>query len=102
MTRSITIVNTSNWDGEDYLIKIPGKEDQVRMRPGESVGFTPEQFMEDGALSPTCRPVLLKAVEGATPTPFEQDWVEEDYARWPKTGWRKRKQVFPKVQVTIE
>ena len=27
MTRSITIVNTSNWDGEDYLIGIPGHYD---------------------------------------------------------------------------
>ena len=43
MTRSITIVNTSNWDGEDYLIGIPGVEGQVRMRPGESVEFTPRR-----------------------------------------------------------
>ena len=28
MTRSITIVNTSNWDGEDYLIEIPGIDGQ--------------------------------------------------------------------------
>ena len=101
MTRSITIVNTSNWDGEDYLIEIPGIDGQVRMRPGESVCFTPEQFAEDIALSQTCKPLELIAVEGKTPTPFEKDTVVEE-ASWPKSGTRKRKQVFPKVRVTIE
>ena len=104
MTRSITIVNTSNWDGEDYLIGIPGQENQVRMRPGESVCFTPAQvIMEGERLSPTCQPVELDAVEGGTPTPFEQDTVEVfEGGKWPKVSWRKRKQVFPKVRVTIE
>ena len=26
MTRSVTIVNTSNWDGEDYLIRTRFKQ----------------------------------------------------------------------------
>ena len=39
--------------------------------------------------------------EGKTPTPFEKDTVVEE-ASWPKSGTRKRKQVFPKVRVTIE
>ena len=102
MTRSITIVNTSNWDGEDYLIGVPGVEGQVRMRPGESVEFTPTQVMEGGALSPTCQPVELDAVEGKTPTPFHEDTIETRESSWPKSGTRKRKQIFPKVRVYIE
>ena len=67
MTRSITIVNTSNWDGEDYLIGIPGQEKQVRMRPGESVCFTPEQFTHENALSPICKPVELEPLRAERP-----------------------------------
>ena len=104
MTRSITIVNTSNWDGEDYLIGIPGVEGQVRMRPGESVEFTPPQVQvsDDGTLSPTCQPVELDAVEGETPTPFEKDTVVEEFSSWPKIGTRRREQVKPRVRVYIE
>ena len=105
MTRSITIVNTSNWDGEDYLIGIPGVEGQVRIRPGESVTFTP-LLDEHGADSPgaegSCHRIALREDVEKAPVPFEVDMVEEDYAKWPKTGYRKSKQVFPKVRVTIE
>ena len=99
MTRSITIVNTSNWDGEDYLIEIPGSKDSVRVRPGESVSFTPSLDLQ-GA-NGSCSGIALREDEGKTPTPFEQDTVVEE-ASWPKSGTRKRKQVYPKVRVTIE
>ena len=100
MTRSITIVNTSNWDGEDYLIGIPGSKDSVRVRPGESVRFTPSLDLQ-GA-NGSCSGIALREDEAGVPVPFEVDTVEEDYAKWPKTGYRKRKQVFPEVRVTIE
>ena len=104
MTRSITIVNTSNWDGEDYLIGIPGVEGQVRMRPGESVEFTPPQVqvMEGEALSHACQPVELDAVEEKTPMPFYKDTVVEEFSSWPKIGTRRREQVKPRVRVYIE
>ena len=102
MTRSITIVNTSNWDGEDYLIGIPGLEDSIRMRPGESVEFTPTQVMQGGALSTVCKPVQLDAVEGKTPTPFEEDTIETRESSWPKIGTRRREQVKPRVRVYFE
>ena len=45
MTRSVTIVNTSNWDGEDWLVRqrylgvgenvSPGTWREERLRPGE-------------------------------------------------------------------
>ena len=102
MTRSITIVNTSNWDGENYAVEVPHTEAPVLIRPGESVRFTPTRAATDeGGLSPTCWPIQLDALEGKTPTPFEIDTVEA-VEQWPKTGERKRKQAFPQVRVTIE
>ena len=101
MTRSITIVNTSNWDGEDYLIEIPGSKESVRVRPGESVSFTPSLDLQ--AANGSCSGIALREDEAGVPVPFEQDTVEVfEGGKWPKVSWRKRKQVFPKVRVTIE
>ena len=43
MTRSVTIINTSNWENEDYIINRENKDEHVPMvlRPGESYQFTP-------------------------------------------------------------
>ena len=37
MTKSITIVNTSNWEHEDVLLKSRGKD--IMLKPGESVAI---------------------------------------------------------------
>ena len=40
MTRSVTIVNTSNWDGEDWIVKQrfgPNKWDETTIKPGEAI-----------------------------------------------------------------
>ena len=53
MTRSVTIVNTSNWDGEDYIVRTrfrhPGGDalndhpwEEKTLTPGESMTFSPE------------------------------------------------------------
>ena len=105
MTRSITIVNTSNWDGEDYAVPVAGIEDLVYIRPGESVEFTPlldEHAKDSPGAEGSCHRIALREVVGKAPVPFEVDTIEEDSTKWPKTGYRKRKQVFPKVRVTIE
>ena len=45
MTRSVTIVNTSNWDGEDWIVRErfkgsgngnPGPWNETTIKPGES------------------------------------------------------------------
>ena len=53
MTRSITIVNSSNWDGEDYLVRQrqahPGGDElndypwnEMTLKPGENITLCPE------------------------------------------------------------
>ena len=48
MTRSVTIVNMSNWDGEDYIIRERLKNSktavpvETRLKPGESKQVCPE------------------------------------------------------------
>lgn len=44
MTASITILNSSNWDGEDYEIAYPdetGRDTLKVLKPGEKVVFCP-------------------------------------------------------------
>ena len=44
MTQSLTIVNTSNWDGEDYLINQDGYGPlAVTLKPGESEVVYPKE-----------------------------------------------------------
>ena len=83
MTRSVTITNTSNWDGEDYIFPDPyGKI--VRIRPGESNTFTP----------PADYALTFEEAEGKTPEPF--------MAPGEKSGKRADKQVMPHVRVVFE
>ena len=52
MTRSITIVNTSNWDGEDYEVEFDvfgstevgcwGKRRKFTLKPGEYANIVPQ------------------------------------------------------------
>ena len=88
MTRSVTIVNTSNWDNEDYIVKKEGwdgSEEEICLRPGESATFTPK----DG------KPVVLaeSVPEGKEPIPF--------YRQASKNGKRDDEQVWPCVEVTF-
>ena len=45
MTRSITIINTSNWKDEDYMVDTP--HGRVYLRPGESLTMTPPEASLD-------------------------------------------------------
>ena len=71
MTRSVTIVNTSNWEHEDYIVH--GYQghypDGTRLRPGEHVCFTPTDGMT----------ITLEGVAEKNAVPFydadgKQDW----------------------------
>ena len=89
MTRSVTIVNTSNWDNEDDIVKKEGwhvKEEEIRLRPGETTTFTPK----DGA------PVVLaeSVPEGIEPTPI--------YRKATRNGKRDDGQVWPCVKVEFD
>ena len=70
MTRSITIANSSNWDGEDYLIRTrqahPGGDElndypwnEMTLKPGENTTLCPEAL--DLEILPT---------DAKTPEPF--------------------------------
>lgn len=80
MTHSITLVNTSNWDGENYKITGVGPT-EVTLRPGEKIEFVPngEVTFEQADVEPT--------------TPFITPGIGED------SGRRKDIQVTPKVMV---
>ena len=56
MTRSLTIVNTSNWDGEDYDVLT--RDGWKTIKPGELVVAYPDNFEDQDANSVhvrTCR-----------------------------------------------
>ena len=95
MTRSITLTNTSNWDGENYHIEgLPYHPEGVTLKPGESVTFTPHHIDDEQpritfeAQSPLqgTRPFYVPALDGG------------------KTGRPRRldKQVMPRVHVEWE
>ena len=88
MTRSITIVNNSNWDGEDYVLKSnvefgPG-EMEVTLKPGEMRTLTPRKGQE----------ISFDAVDSKEPEPFYKPIIEEN-----RLG---RKQILPRVKVSLE
>ena len=68
MTRSITIVNTSNWDGEDYEFEITkttentGEKHTVSLKPGEKHILSPYAYQETT--------IAVKATESKKPEPF--------------------------------
>ena len=66
MTRSVTIVNTSNCDGEDYIIRtrikgvVEGAKWNARqLKPGESFVVYPDGFA-----------IQFEAVDSRKPEPF--------------------------------
>ena len=87
MTRSVTVVNTSNWDGEDYIVKRVGfdnKLEETRLRPGEYFRFAPR----DGQSV-----TLVEASDGG-PVPFSAAQVKGG-----DVGKRADEQVWPRVKV---
>ena len=79
MTRSLRIVNTSNWDGEDF---------KVRMRPKS---LLPTEWSE----------VCLKPGEM---TNCYSDWelqIEKIESKDPKPFYLNGKQVFPRIKTFV-
>ena len=77
MTRSLTIVNTSNWEHEDYVVRTP--HGAVHLKPGQMTQFTPASF----------RPIHVSAAEPDVPEPFLEP--QDDY----------QCQLIPHVEVTM-
>lgn len=99
MTRSLTIVNTSNHEGEDYEIKTPGLGDGVNLKPGESITFSPavtSKVLNPGFVDTKERsPVSIRESGLERPKPFMSPTISE-------SGKRKDRQVFPRVKVEFE
>ena len=92
MTRSLTITNTSNWDGENYSVDgLPYQLDTVILRPGESMLFMPDANADK---SPT-----FTAVDGGMPSPFV---VPETYTDSDGVLRCRNKNVVPRVKVVFE
>ena len=94
MTRSITIVNNSNWDHEDFIIHAkPDNKDEYnrlnyldgkKIAPGEKLTFTPVKGYT----------ISFEEVEEKKPEPFTVPTID---------GWRKtKKQVVPVVSVDFK
>ena len=71
MTRSVTIVNTSNWDGEDWVVKErfrgsgnsdPGPWNETIIKPGENT---------HSMLGSSNWEVKIEATESKEPKPFD-------------------------------
>ena len=92
MTRSITIVNTSNWEREDYNVTVDGKP--YYLKPGSSVEVTPD----------TVGSVQIEEIEptGMTVPFYLHASVERDAKDGVRGVKREDKQVFPKVTVSFE
>ena len=83
MTRSITIVNTSNWDGEDYRIDPQdGYNKPVTLKPGESCQVFPKA---DGEQQPKMDPVTPRG----KPVPFDLKGINS-------------RQVVPRIEVVFK
>lgn len=77
MTRSVTITNSSNYKGEDYVVSIDWGQNgsSKTLKPGESHTFYPGSST-----------ITFKEQESKTPEPFKEDG----------------KQVFPNVTVEFK
>ena len=78
MTRSVTIVNTSNWEHEDVEV-LPmydnkGDAEKVTLKPGDSLSIGP---YTNGQLVR----VRLQAVQPAEPVPFRDADGKQDLPR---------------------
>ena len=93
MTASITIVNTSNWDGENFQVSQKFGGNSQLLKPGESTILNPPTGSGDAievravpAFDGETKPILAPGVE-----PGEYGVTK-----------RHNNQVFPKVRVTFE
>ena len=88
MTASITIVNTSNWDGENF--RLGGNR---VLRPGDSVVIHPEHGSDNAT-------ELSLTPEFKDTKPIQAPGSDLDPSSGEST--RHNRQVFPKVRVTFE
>ena len=112
MTRSLEVVNTSNYDGEgfdilpipDYVKVFEGAENfidvirdfipinssaRIHVKPGEHKDVQLSSYSKDGITV-----FVVQNTEYFKTVPFYAQNVEQ--------GKRKDKQIFPKVRVTFE
>ena len=75
MTRSVTIVNTSNWDHEDYIVHT-GDIEGTRLRPGEKMSFTPVSG----------QPMTIEAVSDKEAVPIYRKAIKDGSAMTAKSG----------------
>ena len=84
MTRSVTIVNTSNWEHEDVevnQIHLSAMDKTVRLKPGESMMVGP---YSKGPVAV----IRIAPVEEEEPIPFKDAEGNQD---WPKVEVHKPK-----------
>ena len=84
MTRSVTIVNTSNWEHEDVevnQIHLSAMDRTVRLKPGESMTVGPYDKVSVAV-------IRIAPVEEKEPTPFKKEDGEQD---WPTVEVHKPK-----------
>ena len=84
MTRSVTIVNTSNWEHEDVevnQIHLSAMDRTVRLKPGESMTVGPYDKSSVAV-------IRIAPVEEKEPIPFKGDDGEQD---WPRVEVHKPK-----------
>ena len=84
MTRSLTVTNTSNWDGEDYRVPVPHGE-PAYLKPGDSICFTPPDGWTPGP---------IQEAQSKKPVPFLVPAVNSG-------GKRRDLQVMPDVRVVF-
>ena len=95
MTRSVTIVNTSNWANEDYIIYRergvnlgePAVGTSPILKPGESYQYTPYEGVKE-------KVSIDASTERGKPMPFNKPELKE--------GKLVEKQVTLNVTVTFE
>ena len=69
MTRSVTIVNTSNWDGEDWVVKQRFKRSDNSLGSWDETTIKPGESMRSMIGSPNWE-VEIKDVDSKEPEPF--------------------------------
>ena len=85
MTRSVKIVNTSNWEHEDVEVTVVSKTEtkKVSLQPGDTCDVGP---YSDGELVS----VIMSGVTPETPVPFRKEGGGQDFptveVHKPKSG----------------
>ena len=70
MTRSITIVNTSNWDGEDYKVISKDNRPVEHPMPDQVVILKPG---DQTVIYPDTHNIVFEKLESKEPEPFRQN-----------------------------